>query len=378
MKQVLLLLLFLGCGSFYAHGQKSLLKQKGLFLEARYSYGDVIAHKPALQAITSEPYHFLDIRLGKQGLGSHAFEVLLNHPLYGLGYFRGDVGSSQIFGNPNALYGFIAFPVFRHKNYYLALEPSIGLAFNLSPFHETKNPRNVAIGSGENAFLRLRIANTFTISPQMDLDISMDYTHFSNGMTRAPNLGLNNRGLSIGLKYFFHRDYSLTNNIEKAATVRRLWGDFQDKQSIFLRYGYGVRSSDLTFKYYQVHDFSLGYRKQISYIFAFSLAHDLFYNEIAKVRNKQLQSPLERYQLLSLGLYGENELILNRLRFILGLGAYYYHGDNANEELLYWRLGARYAVLEKLWFQVALKAHASVADFVEWSVAYEIPIKKKR
>ncbi len=378
MKKLLLLSLFLS-GYIFALGQNfppTAKPEKQLFFSLRYGYGDVIAHRKNMEAITNQPYHFVDVKVGLQTLGQQQFHALLNYPAFGVGYSKGSLGYNKIYGLPNALYGFVDFPVFRAQKLRISLEPSIGFAFSFKAYDPVTNPENIAIGSAENAYLRLRIATQLYLAPQWDLDLSLDYTHFSNGNTRSPNLGLNTRGGSIGFNYYFNRKqyFDPKNN-----AYQTTYEPFTANHSIVMRYGYGVRSSDETFRFYNVHDLGLYYSYQLSPVYAVTIGSDVFYNEAYRLLLHPFQQSQTQFeQLLSVGIYAENELILNQVSFVLGIGAYAYHGNSAQEESIYWRLGARYRIIDPLWVQVALKAHASVAEFVEWSVAYQLRFKKKR
>lgn len=58
---------------------------------------------------------------------------------------------------------------------------------------------NAAVGSKRNAYINISIPFIWKPSPEWEVQIGPEYTHFSNGDTKYPNGGANTAGLRIGM-----------------------------------------------------------------------------------------------------------------------------------------------------------------------------------
>jgi hypothetical protein len=149
-------------------------------------------------------YNSIEIRYGWSTHGKRDWEKYYNYPSYGVGWYSGYVGPKEIFGSPHAFFGFVSFPITKKKRNYFQIEPALGLTYNLKPYNPENNPINDAIGSKFAVYFSLHGGGVYRVNREIDLLYGIDLTHFSNGRTYTPNLGLNMFGLSIGGKYHFN------------------------------------------------------------------------------------------------------------------------------------------------------------------------------
>lgn len=131
-----------------------------------------------------------------------------NHQIYqglGLAYF--DFSNHQGMGSPVAVYLYQGAPVLHlTKRVSLNYEWNFGITFGWKPYDEQTNPDNKLIGSKINAYLNANFYLNWRLARHFDLNLGIEGTHFSNGNTRYPNLGLNTAGVKAGLVYYFNRE----------------------------------------------------------------------------------------------------------------------------------------------------------------------------
>ncbi len=155
----------------------------------------------------------LEARFGWQPTGKDHWAAQYGYPSYGFGAYAGFVGDPEVFGNPNAVFGFINFPIssYRHKNVF-SIEPAVGLAYNLTPFDPETNPLNEAISARIAFYFNLSFGFQYRMSRELDINYGLALTHFSNGRTYTPNYGLNMFGVYLAMRYHYNADQKKVNS----------------------------------------------------------------------------------------------------------------------------------------------------------------------
>jgi hypothetical protein len=82
------------------------------------------------------------------------------------------------------------------------IRASTGAAFAPTHFNPVSNPLNDAIGSTINSGDELRFGLDFKIDPSLQVLWGISLTHYSNGASQLPNLGVNVPAFTVGLRYF--------------------------------------------------------------------------------------------------------------------------------------------------------------------------------
>lgn len=118
----------------------------------------------------------------------------------GVAYFNFTGGDE--FGNPVATYLFQNAEIADlGKGISLGYEWNFGLSTGWKPYDPFINPRNLTVGSRENAYISLGMFMKWRITDRLALAGGADLTHFSNGNTEYPNAGVNTVGGKIGIQY---------------------------------------------------------------------------------------------------------------------------------------------------------------------------------
>ena len=172
-------------------------------------------------------YTGLDLRIGFQTTGLFDWEQLLNYPQFGFGFstfFYGNREVENLVGQPSGVYAFLDLPFHRSRNgkFYATFDLAAGFAYDLNAYDPITNPYNDAVGSKILFYFDFDFAGNHKISQRMDLNYGLHLTHFSNGRTRTPNLGVNMLGLDLGLRYYFNpmRPYVKASGMDFEPPIR--------------------------------------------------------------------------------------------------------------------------------------------------------------
>lgn len=127
-------------------------------------------------------------------------------------------------GNPLILYVFQRAPIYKfHSNFSINYEWNFGASFGWHPYHETDNPNNTVVGSRINAYLNVGFLFDWQLNSSCHIDAGLDFTHFSNGNTHDPNVGINTIGARMGFLYFLgnHSVQPFRTQLTEIAEMRR-------------------------------------------------------------------------------------------------------------------------------------------------------------
>ncbi|MDM9630295.1 acyloxyacyl hydrolase [Robiginitalea aurantiaca] len=175
-------------------------------LEVRGHTGGHMYGGETLTSKLESGYGALEVRFAWQSRDEDIWGKY-GYPSYGVGAYAGFLGDPDVFGNPNALFGFINFPISKpSRRNQFNIEPSLGLTYNLEPFDPENNPLNDAIGARMAVYFNLNFGWAYQWTPEMDITYGLDFSHFSNGRSFTPNWGLNMFGINVGMRYHYNAD----------------------------------------------------------------------------------------------------------------------------------------------------------------------------
>lgn len=192
------------CISLFALAQESEKKGRFMFVEARGHSGIHFYTGESLESALSSGYGSLEIRVGWQTDGTQAWTGAYGYPSYGFGWYSGAIGNPEILGQPNALYGFLSFPISINRRHTFISDLAFGYTYDLNPYDPENNPLNDAIGARGAVYFNWGWGGRYNLNRELDLTYGIDFTHFSNGRSFQPNYGLNMMGLFLGTRYHFN------------------------------------------------------------------------------------------------------------------------------------------------------------------------------
>lgn len=348
----ILFLLFLSMNSFSQ-------QREDVWLEARLKGGFLIAHRSSMGHLATEhalagefSYYF---RPNSERLWCDAY----GNPYYGFTLFTGTVGNRKVLGSYYGGYGFISFPFIRKGFYSFGGKMGIGLGYGTKRYDPETNIYNMAIGSHLNALVNLALESRFQFGKNM-LSFNLDMTHFSNGATKVPNLGINVPYVSFG----YSRRIKEADEIPEGYVCEPYKKNFE-----FGAIGLGSLKQIYPTggDFYKVFGLNFIGRRFFNVKRGMEVSLDL----ISKQTVMDYHPDVEKTQIdiLQLGGFVGYIIPMNKLHVMIGMGAYIrdkYDPDGP----LYHRLGIRYRLDNGLNFNLTLKSHWAKADYVEYGIGY--------
>lgn len=345
------------------------------YIEVRGHSGYHLYAGETLRDDVSSGFGSIEIRYGWQRTDPDQWTSRYNYASYGIGYYSGFIGNPDILGKPNAIFGFVNFPLSSgSKKNVLEMGLALGLTYNLKPFDPVTNPNNDAIGSPFAVYFDLYFGAAYKLTRELDLLYGIDYTHFSNGRITTPNYGYNMYGINLGLRYHYNADQKFVNS--DPYTDELLQARFnrpKSNKSIKLRQssvevyvaGGTVQNEDDkgTYKRYGIFSGVLDYRYKFNSMHAVTAGFDYFWDGSLQVEYPDIEDQT---------LFGAHlgyDFMFGKFAVRLQGGAYL--TDDKNKTPTYVRAAFRYDINKWLYVQLGVKTRkTSRADWVEFGVGF--------
>lgn len=342
-----------------------------------YLYGNIIKHKNKISHLAiSHPEGFV-LSWNTKTTSKNKNLIQYNYPDYGYSFIYQDF-KNPVLGKSYALQVNYSFYLRnrRHKNqFYLKLGQ--GIAYNTNPFNLENNNKNIAFGShilanttiGLN-YKRKQVFNGF------DATIGFRLSHYSNGLIKSPNLGLNlislNTGINYNLDYNNPIDYSgnssRTDSINKSESIK-----------LNLQFSGGINSSiNVVGKQFPFYIGTIYVDKRINNKSILHFGAEVFFSNFLKelIRYNAVAFPefpdedgTADYKRVSL-IVG-HELNIDKFSIITQLGYYIYY-PYKYETRYYERIGVKKYFGNK-WFAVAsIKAHFFLAESIDLGIGIRL------
>lgn len=140
--------------------------------------------------------------------------TLYPHTYQGIGLSCNDLGNRKEIGLPVAVYAFQGSRIATLSSALsLDYEWNFGASFGWKKYDGISNPNNTVVGSKVNAYINLGFLLNWQVAPRWNLMAGVDLTHYSNGNTGYPNLGVNMVGGRVGLVYSLHPEGSMRRTV---------------------------------------------------------------------------------------------------------------------------------------------------------------------
>ena len=348
-------------------------------IEARVHYGYMyfqhdIYHSALGRYSRHTPCYELSVH--RNTYGEHRWEVLHNYPSLGITLFYSDFGNDSIaaeLGKAFALYPFITFPFTPNEKSKLTFKLGVGLSYLTNKFDPKENYHNYAIGSHVNAAINLSFEYRQRIVERLHWVSSIGLTHFSNGATRSPNMGINIFSVSTGLSWYL---LPPKDHIDKKLRPRNYLFEFDGKRHFVTDYQYTCGIKDMsqqygTHQYFFVHDLAANFMFELSERDRLGVGLEMVYDNSDKITRPDWDLYLKLAFMLSY------ETMLDRVSFMLNIGLRNNVALNSHDFglLFYQKVAARYYFTDNLFATIAFTTYDIRADFISVGVGYHIQHK---
>ncbi|MFN0047611.1 MAG: acyloxyacyl hydrolase [Cytophagales bacterium] len=232
-----------------------------------------------------------------------------------------------------------------------------GLGYFTSIYNANDNPGNLWISSRINPAMHLNIDGQFNINQQWALVVGGTFTHFSNGATRMPNLGVNFPTANVGLRFtpFPDRIKIKRDSVYSSAKKNYLHFSIAGGTKVLAEFGT---------TYYPTMAASVMYGRRLGKISKLLVSLDAFRD--GSLLGDSLQAnknkDINRY-----GVWVGHEFLHGRLGLLFGLG-YYFYKKTDRDANTYIKVGLRHYFHKNIFAGIVLKTHYGQADSFEWTL----------
>lgn len=373
-----------------AQDYQQLLKEKrnqedyGFYniIDVKYHHGRFMKNSESLSDIMDNPYGSYDLRIGFQANGTkQIWDQLYGFPVYGIGFFQAYFEGGEL-GSPSALYMFMRSPVIRGKKLSWNWELAVGLSYGFYKYDPNTNPDQQVIGSEHNVYFNAGTGISYEIGQRWDITFDFDVTHFSNGSTRTPNLGVNLAGLALGGRYNFNPVRNYTKNLDpdyhphkRAVFERKELPKFPRHSEIIIFGSMGGKTTTTQIydgPTYFIASMSVDYAWCYHHVGKVGVGFDGFYESALRNYPTRISDP-SFSDLSFYGIHIAHYLKMYRLTLVTQIG-FNLTDQVSHKGKTYIQAGGSFDITENFFARAALKTrNGAVADFIEWGLGYRIP-----
>jgi len=329
-------------------------------------YGFIIPHHSSLVYLIEDHSKAFDVNLSFCTKGDKLWQQYYRVPELGLGFYHADLGNPIYLGKANAFYGFIRIPIINKNTFHFNYSLAWGMAFLSKSFNVESNIYNIAIGSKANAFVDLGVSLELKVMKSMFLTTGLQFSHYSNGAWKVPNLGFNIPTVNAGLKYYLG-----DRQLPAVTPYKDLKAAFKRKYEFWFSYAGGIReNSPPNGKEFYVSALCFKAERQYNPRRKFGTGLDIFYDPSIGSRLKNDSTVVNQSFNFRSGIHLSHDVIFNKIAFTMQTGAYFYSKEKQGDRLIYSRFGFRIKVSKNLAATLTLKTHFFKADIIEWGIGY--------
>lgn len=333
--------------------------QRELWIEGKAKGGFLIAHRAVMGHLATEHTAMGELSFMVQTKGQKAYHKAYKYPRFGGSLLFGSTGNREILGYQTALVGDIRFPLIQQKWYEFDFRVGAGITYGNKVFDNQDSLLiySIAISSHFNAAVVLGVESRFKFEKSF-LSLGMDMTHFSNGATTIPNLGLNLPFVSLGYG----------RKIQDAAKVEAEFEPFNKYWEFgAISYGSVKQVFPTGSKSYPVMGLNFVGRRYFNHATGMEVSFDIISKQAIMQYQKEI--PKTQWDIVQMGIFTGYILPLDRLHLLVGMG-YYVKDKFQPEDFLYHRVGMRYVFDNGINLNLVLKSHWARADYIEYGIGY--------
>jgi hypothetical protein len=344
------------------------LASYGQSIDFKYKLGFLIAHREAMAHLPQSHFQTFELSYDFHSRGYQGWEQVHNNPKFGVLATATINSNKVVLGDAFGLAGTLTLPKLRwskSNTWALNNKIALGLGYLTRRFDLEENPKNVAIGTHLNLLIVLGTEIRFS-QPDYFCTFGLDFTHFSNGGTKKPNLGLNIPSLRIGFGWMTKRGDLYNESVK----------DFERNDlELLLTANFSAKNNyEFQNSIFPVFGLSAYFTKKQGSKYRYLYGVDLSHNEA----NRQFLSSLPDQSVIEtiqLGMYNSWELDLSRFVFSVGMGAYLYNPQNPFG-WFYHRIGGRFYMTDTFYVHGYVRSHWARADYFETGLGYRFVIRK--
>ncbi len=331
-------------------------------------------------------FHSFTAQYGIQSDGKKLWQQLYGYPVWGFGAYSACFPGDHELGHPLAVYAYINAPFKRWKKWSINYEVDFGISFNWKRHDLRENGYYYPIGSFATVFFDFGINSVVQLSKRLNLYFGLNFTHFSNGSVKLPNLGVNMLAPRVGVNYLFNDRQAYISRAKPTYEKEWEWLITLSPSLKQVGFTYVDNNSDTvaTAFNYGVYTVSTGVNRQVSYKIKIGGGLDLSYNGAYGADTTMKNGKPEKATAIFgdkflIGVFPSFELVINQISILAQPGFYIYLPETESMDVptTYQRVGIKYYFPGNIVAGVNVRAYNfSQADFIEFNVGYTLKWKK--
>ncbi|MFM7015254.1 MAG: acyloxyacyl hydrolase [Bacteroidota bacterium] len=327
----------------------------------KFGDGFIVAHRPSVVHVLQKHSRSFELDYTYKTSRKKGWEELYNFPEIGIGYQYFDLGNPQELGTAQGLFGLIKFGLLERKKAILKVHLGLGIGYISRPFNLIDNYKNLLAGSHLNATITSGLEYCIKISEKTNFITGINLTHYSNGGSKVPNMGINLAALNLGIKYHF---FPTINEPKDTFSIIRKQS-FEMVSAVGFKQIYPPSSPN-----YVVGIFTADYIWPVKNKSMITAGADAFIDKSHKaylLRDSIITKGAEGY--LRSGIHFGYGLQVGKCSGILQTGYYFYNPFDIDGHI-YSILSFRYHINEHVFACFNLKSHYARADYFQYGIGY--------
>ena len=342
------------------HANDTLPKREN-FLSLQYYRGPVFDHRKIGSLLNfGMPYDF-SLQYWFQTDGRKQWEMLYKYPQLGFSVHYVDF-DTKFFGKAVSGAALVKFVLKQNNFFSFKIDLQSGIAYITKPFDKDDNIYNALIGSHVNFFLTAGPEFEFFRSKNIFLSGGFSFTHFSNGSTQLPNLGINLMEWHAGV------NYRLTPSQE-----RRTYAYPQDNKrwqgDVIISAGWCENGQPCGPKYF-ITTLNTGFYRILSTKHKIGAGFDIMRDPSQEYYYVRAEDEYKDFDFLSSGFSLRYGLIIGKLTTLVQWG-FFVKEPKYSDAHSYHRIGVNYQITKHLLANLSLKTTYAKANFIEFGFGYQ-------
>jgi hypothetical protein len=340
--------------------------QKATVLSLHGDYGFLFLHSLDVAPIGQSYPRALNFDYSQWRISDANYQACNCYPRLGASMGWHYYNNQAVLGSGFPLYGYLE-PWYKLSDrLFFHFRGGIGLSALTRPFDAQSNPLNLSYSLPVSAFVMVGAGFSVSLDAQWFLGLRGRYNHVSNGGIREPNKGLNYPTLALQLDYSLAPvGFNLSKGISdwrkqetRAFSVNSFWAA-QAGATV----GDAFNEQDVT---YLVLGLSAHYHQQWARVSGFTAGLSIVQNYAYQDQIERVAGQEDSWQ--AAALLG-HEFILGKFRFGQQAG-FYLHKEYGAQADWFQRYYLLYYPWPNFGMGPALKAHAQVAEFLDFRFSY--------
>ena len=359
-KLYLLILCFLFSTNHYikAETDSSYVKNPGI-IGLKAHYGFIIPHSKTIRDISYSKPWGVQLEYAKHINTQKVWDYCGCYPRIGFLFNYVNYDNPDILGNSYTLATYIE-PFIGFKN---RLNPSFRLGFGISyldnVYDPVTNPQNLFYSYPLSFYMLANIGLNYRLNNHININLTGNYSHISNGRIKLPNKGINFPTISLGVDY----NLAEVNLVDRNRQLSK-----QDLHGSLWKFNFDLYTSKKEVNErdnkYQVYGFQFSTGYIVSRISAVNIGVEVNHDRSLIERNKRDLQNQDNYNPTCFSAYISHEFLLGRFILDQAVG-FYFTKPSISSSLFYQRAGLKYKLNKSLYAGINLKTHTSTADFID-------------